>query len=575
MGLLSIQIFLPLVGAIVLAFLPPDNRLAKMVGIGFGAAGFLVSLAIVAAFKTNSFHFQLVESVPWVAELGTRYHIGVDGITVFLIPMTTFLTLIALIYSVYVDDRTKTFMALILGLETAMLGSFLSLDLILFFTFFEATLIPMWLLVNGWGGERRNYAANKFLIYTFGGSIFMLVSILALGAQMLKIGGHLDFDLVHIQQQVAQGTLWAAGVQLETIVFWGFALAFLVKSPAFPFHTWIPDTYAESPTAAPIVSSAMVKLGTFGFLRFAFPLFPDAIKTQAPILVSLAVIGIVYGAIVAAVQKDVRRLLAYSSLSHMGFILLGLFSLSYTGMVGGAYQQLNHGVSTTAMFLLVGFFAVRRGSTKFADMGGLKAQMPVFAGLFLIAMLANVGLPGTNGFIGEFLSLMGAFESGFFGLNGLTAAFAVAACGGVVLSAVYLLYMYQQAFYGPNRDPQNRRLKDLKTWETAVGGVLVVLILWGGLYPTTFIKPMEASLQASRLMALSPAGKRPVWNDNSQEIETDNSPTGAGSLVTVEANHQPGDPVNPISVITPGKLIAVPTHRTPYGNIAAFLDSPR
>jgi NADH-quinone oxidoreductase subunit M len=554
MGILSVLILIPVLGAVLLALLPANAKLARQVGIGFAAVTFGVSLAILSQFKSNTFHLQLQEKYTWVADLGIRFHLGIDGLSIWLLVLTTFLTLISLAYSFYVSVRTNQFIALILALEAAMLGSFLSLDLISFFTFFEATLIPMWLLVNNWGGEKRNAAANKFLIYTFAGSIFMLVGMVIVATQMHRVTGASSFDIVEIQNQVAKGGLWVNGIQLETIVFWMFAVAFLVKTPSFPFHTWIADTYAESPIVGPILSSTMVKLGTFGFLRLVLPLFPDAVQTQAPILMGLAVISILYGAIVAAVQTDLRRLLAYSSLSHMGFILLGIFSLSYSGLLGGSYQQINHGITTSALFLLVGFLFVRQGSTKFADLGGLKAQMPVFAALFLLSMLASVGLPGTNGFIGEFLSLLGTFESGYAGKFGLNAGYAAAAGVGVILAAVYLLYMFQQIFYGENDNPINRRLRDLKTWEVSVVSVLVVLIFWGGLYPSTFTKPMEASAQAARMMVINPVGQKPIWADNSVEVDVDGSQPDRGALVRVDASRELGSPVKALSVISPSNI---------------------
>ncbi len=569
MGILSILILVPILGAIVLALLPADNQLARRVSFGFAGVAFALSLAVLAQFKSNTFHLQLQERFVWVADLGIRYHVGVDGLSIWLVVLTTLLTLISLAYGFYVNVRTKSFLALILVLEAAMLGSFLSLDLISFFTFFEATLIPMWLLVNNWGGEKRNAAANKFLIYTFGGSIFMLVGMVAISAQMHHLVNVSDYDLVDLQNVAAAGTLWKGNLQLETWVFWAFAIAFLVKTPAFPFHTWIADTYAEAPIVGPILSSAMVKLGTFGLLRFVLPLFPEVVQTQAPILMGLAVVSILYGAIVAAVQTDLRRLLAYSSLSHMGFILLGIFSLSFTGIVGGSYQQINHGVTTSALFLLVGFLFVRRGTTEFSALGGLKSQMPVFAALFLLSMLASVGLPGTNGFVGEFMALLGTFESGYAGQFGLNAGYAAAAGVGVILAAAYLLYMFQQIFYGPNANPLNLRLKDLKPWEVSVVSLLVVLILWGGLYPSTFTKPMEASAQAARLMAINPVGSRPVWGDPSLEIDVEGSQPDRGALVKVDEKREIGQPIKALSVVAPSNIRFVLDHQVSTATASA------
>ncbi|MGV3616013.1 MAG: complex I subunit 4 family protein [Fimbriimonas sp.] len=513
MGILTFLVLFPLLGGLVLLFLKDDTgKLPKTVGMSFGVGTLIAVLAgLLVPFSGDSHQFQFVERGDWFPSLGIAYHLGVDGVSTMLIALTSLLTVIALAFSLYVDKRAHMFFAMILLLEAAMIGAFASLDLILFFTFFEATLVPMWLMINLWGGERRAYAANKFLVYTFAGSIFLLVGMVALALQHRQVTGNLSFDIVQIQAAVANGTFWTGAVLAPAVIFWMFAIAFLIKAPAFPFHTWIPDTYAEAPTAGPILSSAMVKLGTYGFLRFILPIFPDVLPGQIPVLATLAVIGIVYGAIVAIVQPDMRRLLAYSSLSHMGFVLLGIFSLTQNGMIGGAYQQLNHGITASMLFLLVGFLYQRRGTTQFRDYGGLKSQMPLFAALFLIGLLGSVGLPGTNGFVGEFLAMLGMYEAGYQGLAGLNTGFAIAAGAGTVLAAVYLLYMFQQVFYGPIVDPINRRLRDLKRWEVGVAGVLALFVIWGGLAPTTFIRPMEASLDATRKMATEPVGQRPVW----------------------------------------------------------------
>ena len=320
----------------------------------------------------------------------------------------------------------------------------------------------------------------------------------------------------------------------ENLVFWSFALALLIKAPAFPFHTWMPDTYGESPTVVPVLSSVMVKLGTFGLLRFCLPLFPDAVLNAVPILMGLGVAGIIYGGIIAIVQPDMRRLIAYSSLSHMGFILLGIFSLTHEGVVGGAYQQINHGIVAGALLVLLSFLYERRKTKDLSQYGGLKAQMPVFAALLLIVILASAGLPGTNGFIGEFLSLMGAFEASAAGAYGLNWAYPALAGFGMVLAACYLLYLYQQICYGKVTNPANQRLKDLKPWEVGLVSLLVAVILWGGLYPSSFLKPMEASLQATRLMAISPAGQRPTWADAAEEVDLLPTSQTYGAVVTAQ-----------------------------------------
>jgi NADH-quinone oxidoreductase subunit M len=510
--MLSLATWLPLIGAILVLFVPDQNlKAARGLAIGVALATMLVSLAMVMRFDATSFKFQFTEFIPWISSAGVNYSLGVDGISLWMVPLTALLTIIALGFSSYVEHRAKLFLALVLVLETAMIGTFLSLDLILFYTFFELSLVPMYFLVALWGGEGRRRAAAKFFIYTFAGSIFMLVGMVTLAYLHQQATGKWSFSIVDIQAAVSNGSLWANAVQAQPLIFWAFAIAFLVKAPGFPFHTWIPDTYAESPVAGPILSSAMVKMGSYGLLRFCLPLFPDVIRDQVPVIMALAVIGILYGAILAAVQPDMRRMLAYSTVSHMGFVILGIFSLDHIGLVGGSYQQISHGLTASALFLLVGFLLQRRGTTEFRAFGGLKAQMPMFATLFLISMLASVGLPGLSGFIGEFLSLLGAYKSGYSGLAGYGTIYVALAGGGVVLAAVYLLYMYQQVFYGPVTSTVNARLRDLKGWEAGLAGVLVVAMIWGGVYPSTFTKPMEVSLQATRQMALNQDGQKPTW----------------------------------------------------------------
>jgi len=523
MYLLSILVFLPLLGALGILVLPENRaRSAKQLAMVVSILTFVISLGLLAKFDGNTYAFQLEEKKDWITQLGIGYHLGLDGISLWLVLLTTFLSIVAVACSLKVDTRVRAFMACLLALESAMIGSFLSLDLVLFFIFFEMTLIPMWLLINIWGGEKKAHAANKFLIYTFAGSIFMLVGIVALGFLQFQTTGKLSFDIVLIQQQVAQGKFWAGALTSEPFIFWAFAIALLVKTPAFPFHTWIPDTYAESPIAGPILSSVMVKMGTYGFLRFCLPLFPDALPNQVPFLITLAVIGILYGAIVAAVQPDMRRVMAYSSLSHMGFVLLGIFSLTRIGIMGGAFQQLNHGITATILFLLIGYLYQRGGSTLFKDYGGLKAQMPIFAALFLIAMLSSVGLPGTNGFIGEFLAFVGAFQAAY--ANQFSMGLIIAAVFGVVLAAVYMLYMFQRVFYGEVTRAENKLLIDLKGPEIALAGVLVIFILWGGLAPNTFMKPMETSLDATLKMATAPVTSRPYWSEMDLSPEAKRTP---------------------------------------------------
>lgn len=518
---LSILIFLPSIIAILIGFVPAAQE--KMIR-GMALAGtiltFLVSLGVLAKFNSSTYHFQMSEFAPWIQQLGIHYRLGVDGISIWLLVLTTFLSVICVWFSAYVKQRVKAYMALMLVLETAMLGVFCATDMILFYTFFEASLIPMWLLVAIWGGERRIYAGYKFFIFTFAGSIFMLIGMISLAWLHAQATGTWSFSLLDIQENVANGKLWANATISQAWLFWSFALAFLVKCPAFPFHTWLPDAHVEAPTAGSVIlAGVLLKMGTYGFLRFVLPLFPDVLPQMVPAISILAIIGILYGAVVAAVQPDVKKLVAYSSVSHMGFVLIGIFSLTHEGLLGGAMQQLNHGISTGALFLLIGLIYERRHTRMFSDYGGLKSQMPIYSAIFLIVMLSSVGLPGTNGFIGEFLAMFGFFKAAFANQFGLTVIYPVLAGIGVILAAVYLLWMFQKMFYGPNTNPENQRLKDIKGWELAMCSLFVVLIFWGGLYPNTFLKPMEASLNATRMMALNPPEQRPNWKDTTLDVD--------------------------------------------------------
>lgn len=563
---LSLVIFFPALAALLLMCVPKAYETAiKGLAIGASAVSFGMTLYVLAQFTGATYHFQLMESVPWLPQFGATYKVGVDGISIWLVLLSTLLTLISSIFSVYVKDRVKEYFICMLLLETATLGVFCSLDLLLFYTFFEVSLVPMALMIWIWGGQNRNYAAAKFFIYTFAASIFMLVGMIVIARQNAAVTGQFTFDLVQIQANVATGKLWAGAVQLEVLVFWAFALAFMVKCPMFPFHTWLPDAHTEAPTAGSVLlAGVLLKMGTYGFLRFLFPLFPEIIAGRynvlpqfgpipalnaVQVMMGLAVVGIIYGAVVAAVQPDVKKLVAYSSVAHMGFVVYGLFSLNHIGVMGGAYQQLNHGISTGALFLLIGLIYERIHTRLFADMGGLKTQMPIFAALFLIVMLSSVGLPGLNGFVGEFLAMLGAFQTAYAGTFGLSWVIPVIGGLGVILSAVYLLWMFQKVFYGPVTNPAISRLRDLKPWEVALVGVFLVFIFWGGLYPNSFLKPMEASLSAARMMAIGREGQRPVWNDQTMEVDE------SGALMRVARRDL--DRYVPISAITPAYTFAV------------------
>jgi len=504
------MIFIPLIGAAILALIPREYASwHRYLALVCSVVTLIASISVWYFFSGNTYHFQFVESIPWIKSWGITYKLGIDGISLWLVLLTTFITVIAIWFSFYVKERAKDFMISVLVLETAMLGVFCALDLILFYVFFEATLIPMYILILVWGGKNRQYASAKFFLYTFLGSIFMLVAIVAIR----NMAG--TFDLILLQDLASRGELAVGNVQL--LLFAAFALAFAVKVPMFPVHTWLPDAHTEAPTAGSIILAAvMLKMGAYGFLRFCLPLFPEATVQAAPFMMGLAVVGIIYGAIMAAVQTDWKRLVAYSSVSHLGFVMLGIFALNHNGITGGVLQSINHGISTGALFLMVGMIYERTHSRLFKDYSGLKRQMPMFAMLFLIIMLSSVGLPSMNGFIGEFLAMLGAFQAGFEGAVPLWMP--IAAGAGVVLAAVYLLWMYQKVFYGPNDKPAIKRLRDIKPWEQASVWLLVVFIFWAGLYPTFFTQKMEASINAVRHQTLLPPGERPTWANKEIDI---------------------------------------------------------
>jgi NADH-quinone oxidoreductase subunit M len=552
---LSILVLLPLFGAILLGIMPEARQKdGVQLGLVIGVVTFLWSIATLMQMSPGTFHFQLVESYPWIESLGIKFALGIDGITYWLVFLTTLLTLVAMAFSHAQKVRPKTLIALILVVETALLGAFLSLDLILFFSFFELMLLPTYFMVAIWGGEGRRKAAAKFLIYTFAGSIFMLVGIIGLALQAKTAGGELTFGLTQIQVLAANGQLWAGTGDLQKWIFWSFAIALLVKTPSFPFHSWMPDFYAEAPIIGPMISSVMIKLGTFGFLRFCLPLFPEASVGAAPILLSLAAIGILYGAVVAIIQTDMRRMIAYSSVSHMGFVLLGIFSFTHAGIMGAGIQQFAHGISTGLLVLLVGYLLSRKQTTDYRSFGGLKANAPILAAIFLFAILGSVGLPSLNGFVGEFLALLGAFEAGFNGSYGFGAGFAILAVFGVVLAAAYLLYMFQRTFYGEVSE-ENQTFKDLRPQELFPALIFAAFVLWGGLQPTVFLRPTELSHQAARMMAIGKPGDRPMWEDKTLEIASKSGPN-LGALVRVEASREVGVPVTSNFVVQPATLHA-------------------
>ena len=482
-NLLSLTTFLPMLGVLLLLFIPKDSK-SVLRGVTFVVTivTFLVSLPILIGFQSNA-EFQFVENVPWIAAgpFVMRYNIGIDGISLWLVMLTTFIMPIAVLSTwTAVEEKVKEYMICLLLLEVGMLGAFISLDLFLFYIFWEVMLIPMYFIIGIWGGKNKVYAAVKFFVYTMVGSLLMLVALIFLYLQGIAAGIP-DFGLLHFFDLRLDPAM-------QTWLFLAFALAFAIKVPMFPLHTWLPDAHTEAPTAGSVILAAiLLKMGTYGYVRFAMPLFPDAAHKFTPLIATLSVIGIIYAALVAMVQEDVKKLVAYSSVAHLGFVMLGVFAFNVQGITGGLLQMLNHGVSTGALFLIVGFIYERRHTRLITDFGGLSKQMPIFATIFMIVTFSSIGLPGTNGFVGEFLILIGAFESE---LRWWT----IIATSGVILSAVYMLWMFQRVMFGELDNPKNQVLKDLNAREIGIMVPLVALIFIMGFYPNPFIEKMEPAV---------------------------------------------------------------------------------
>src|SRR5687768_11937152 len=498
--LLTILILLPVIGAataLVYGFTPGARESHhRWIALGFTTAAFIVSLLLLKGGGGTLGGFQFEENYSWIGSIGARYHVGVDGISLWLVLLTTLLMPIAILSSwTSVTKRQPTYYVLLLLLESTMIGVFVSLDLLLFYLFFEASLVPMFFLIGVWGGERRIYAAVKFFIYTAVGSLLMLVGIIAI----YFIYG--SFDYVTVLQRMAERPLPEV---TEYWLFLAFAFAFCIKVPLFPLHTWLPDAHTEAPTAGSVIlAGVLLKMGTYGLLRFNLGLFPDMSRKFAPVMITLAIIGIIYGALVAMVQPDVKRLVAYSSVSHMGFVVLGLFSFTELGMQGALYQMLNHGVSTGALFLFVGFIYERRHTRMISEFGGLATPMPWYATLFVIASLSSIGLPFLNGFVGEFLILTGMWTSTFSRSWIAT----MLAATGVIWAAVYMLWMLQRVLFGEITNPENARLRDLNTRELGLILPLMLLMLFMGVYPRPFLDRSKAAVEAIRARVIqSPAG---------------------------------------------------------------------
>jgi len=481
--ILSLITFLPLAGVLLLLFIPGENHgLLRGFTLVVTILTFLASLPLATGFVTNA-DYQFVLNMPWIqaGPFKMNYHVGIDGISLWLVMLTTFIMPIAVLSTwTAVDEKVKGYMACLLLLEVGMIGAFISIDLFLFYIFWEVMLIPMYFIIGIWGGKNRIYAAVKFFIYTMVGSLLMLVALIVLYFKGLS-AGVTSFSLLNF-----------FGMNLDPVtqtwMFLAFALAFAIKVPMFPLHTWLPDAHTEAPTAGSVILAAvLLKMGTYGYIRFAMPLFPNAVEKFTPLIATLSVIGIIYASLVAMVQEDVKKLVAYSSVAHLGFVMLGLFSLNQMGLQGGMLQMLNHGVSTGALFLIVGFIYERRHTRLITDFGGLSKQMPIFATIFMIVTFSSIGLPGTNGFVGEFLVLLGAFESNL-------RWYGIIASSGVILSAVYMLWMFQRVMFGKLDNPKNQKLMDLNGREIALMLPLIFLIFFMGFYPAPFTRTMAPAL---------------------------------------------------------------------------------
>jgi NADH-quinone oxidoreductase subunit M len=492
--ILSIILFTPLVGALVLLFVPKDNKDAiRWIANLFALGGLLVSIPLVPWFWDKRFEpgFKFIEGTAnnWIPSIGAGYTLGIDGISFLLIMLTTLLGWISILSSwSAIENRVKEYYIWFMILQTGMLGVFMALDFFLFFVFWEAMLVPMYLLIGIWGGPRKLYAAIKFFLYTLAGSVLMLLGILFLYFHHHAVTGVYTFTLTALYETAPKIYNEANGPAIATLLFLSFFFAFAIKVPMFPFHTWLPDAHVEAPTAGSVIlAGVLLKMGTYGFIRFSLPFFPQVL-TDPHIhvrawMITLSIIGIIYGALVSLMQKDMKKLVAYSSVSHLGFCTLGIFALTPLGLSGSVLQQVNHGISTGALFLIVGILYERRHTREISEYGGISNVMPVYATITMIMFLSSMGLPLLNGFVGEFTILWGAFIE-----NWRWAAWAVP---GVVLAAAYLLWLYQRVFFGPVTNPKNEKLHDLTPREILTFAPLIIMALWIGLYPKPFFEILD------------------------------------------------------------------------------------
>lgn len=479
--LLTILIVVPALGALVVALIDGANvRLIRWTAFGVSLLEFIISVPLYFQYVPGK-DFQFVEKYPWIPSWGAWYHIGIDGISLFLVLLTTFLTVLSILASWTIEKRVKEYMVAFLFLESTMIGVFVALDLLLFYLFWELLLIPMFLLIGVWGGPRRVYAAIKFFLYTMAGSVLMLAAIIYLYWNHYKVTGILSFDIFDIYKV-------SVPASIVPYLFFAFAVAFAIKVPMWPFHTWLPDAHVEAPTAGSVIlAGVLLKMGTYGFMRFCMPLFPQAVEEYKLIFLVVSVIGIIYGALVALVQEDIKKLVAYSSVSHLGTCMLGLFALTTESVSGSLLQMINHGISTGALFLLVGMIYDRRHTRLISEYGGIAKVMPVYATFFMITAFSSCGLPGLNGFVGEFLTLLGTFK--------VYPLFAILGATATILSAAYLLWMYKRVFFHEIVKAENLKLKDLDFREIFIMLAIVIPMFWIGIYPKPFLERIEPSVK--------------------------------------------------------------------------------